>query len=101
VAREWDVHHAVRACCPCGYQAELSRCGCDISRQVSWDDRKKDVHDGLDRARQAAQAHLDQTGHKLPVLEHRFVLECVSDDTRQDFRAYPEAIEAGEAHAAA
>ena len=101
MTHDWEVHHAVRACCPCGYQTELIRCGCDVSRQVSWDERKTDTHAGLAAAREAAQAHLDQTGHRLPVLEHRFVLECASDGTVQDFRAYPEAIEAGEAHAAA
>lgn len=89
----YEIYHAVKACCPCGYSTELVRCGCSVSKDVSFDDVKKtDVHDALARARELAQPHLQQTGHKFPVLEHRFVL--ARGGSTQDFRAYAEATAA-------
>lgn len=92
-AGSFEIYHAVKACCPCGYSTELVRCGCSVSQDVSFDDVKKtEAHDALARARELAQPHLQQTGHKLPVLEHRFVLERGGEI--QDFRAYTEATAA-------
>ena len=92
-AGSFEIYHAVRACCPCGYSTELVRCGCSVSQDVSFDDVKKtEAHAALAQARELAQPHLQQAGHKLPVLEHRFVLARGGE--LQDFRAYTEATEA-------
>ena len=93
-AADWEVYHAVRAACHCGYQAELVRCSCRISRDVSWAESIKDPHDGLASAKEAIGPHLEQTGHRLPTLEHRFVYSA-GDDVR-DFRTWDEALKAGE-----
>jgi len=100
VADDWEIHHAVQACCPCGFTTALVRCGCAVSRSEAWEEHKKEPHEALDGARAAIQPHLDQTGHTFPVLEHRFVL-VRADGTTQDFRAYPEAVEAAEPAATA
>jgi hypothetical protein len=92
-AGSFEIYHAVKACCPCGYATELVRCGCSVSPDVSFDEVKKsEAHDALAKARELAQPHLQQTGHKLPVLEHRFVLARGGET--QDFRAYTEATAA-------
>ncbi len=92
-AGSFEIYHAVKACCPCGYSTELVRCSCSVSESVSFDDVKlTEPHDALTKARELAQLHLQQTGHKFPVLEHRFVL--VRGGETQDFRAYTEATAA-------
>ena len=92
-AGSYEIYHAVKACCPCGYSTELVRCGCSVSSDVSFDTAKKtDPHDALVKARELAQPHLQQTGHTFPVLEHRFVL--ARGDAVQDFRAYTDATAA-------
>jgi hypothetical protein len=89
----FEIYHAVKACCPCGYSTELVRCGCSVSKDVPYDDVKKtEGHDALVKARELAQPHLEQTRHKFPVLEHRFVLARGGET--QDFRAYTEATAA-------
>jgi hypothetical protein len=97
-AGSYEIYHAVRACCPCGYSTELVRCSCSVSREISFDEVKKVPHDALAKAREAAAPHLQQTGHKLPTLEHRFVL--VRGGETQDFRAYTDAAAAAEPVAA-
>lgn len=98
-AGSYEIYHAVRACCPCGYTTELVRCGCAVSATVSFDEAKKAEHTALAQARQLCEAHLQQSGHKLPVLEHRFVLE--RGGATQDFRAYTDATAAAEQPAGA
>ena len=89
----YEIYHAVKASCPCGYSTELVRCGCSVSKDVSFDEATKaDVHDALAKARELAQPHLQQTGHTFPVLEHRFVLARAG--ATQDFRAYTDATAA-------
>jgi hypothetical protein len=98
-AGSYEIYHAVRACCPCGYTTELVRCSCAVSASTAFDEVKKAEHDALAKARELAQPHLQQTGHKLPVLEHRFVL--ARDGQTQDFRAYTDATAAAEQPAGA
>lgn len=90
----YEIYHAIKACCPCGFTTELVRCGCAVSNTTAFDEVKKIEHDALAQARALAQPHLDQTGHKLPVLEHRFVLARGGET--QDFRAYTDATAAAE-----
>ena len=93
-AGSYEIYHAVRACCPCGYTTELVRCSCAVSSSTAFDEVKKLEHDALAKARDLCSGHLQQTGHKLPVLEHRFVL--ARGGQVQDFRAYTDATAAAE-----
>lgn len=95
----YEIYHAVRACCPCGTTTELVRCSCAVSATTSFDEVKKGPHDALAKARELAQAHVQASGHKLPVLEHRFVLARGGEI--QDFRAYTDATAAAEQPAGA
>jgi hypothetical protein len=90
---DWEVYHAVHAQCPCGFRPELVRCDCEVSRTTAFAATVKDVHPGLAAAREAIQPHLDQTGHRFPTLEHRFVY--AADGVTQDFRTWDEAVAAG------
>jgi hypothetical protein len=94
-ATAFEVWHAARACCPCGETTDLVRCDCAVSATAGWNDHKNDPHIALARARDAIQPHLDATGHRFPVLEHRFVLSRAG--STQDFRTWEEAVEAGRA----
>lgn len=98
-AGSYEIYHTVRACCPCGYVTELVRCGCGVSATTPFEEVKTAEHAALALARELAQPHLQQTGHKLPVLEHRFVLARGGET--QDFRAYTDATAAAEQPAGA
>ena len=94
----YEIYHAVRACCPCGFTTELVRCSCAVSASTPFDEVKKAEHAALAQARDLCADHLKATGHKLPVLEHRFVLS--RSGNVQDFRAYTDATAAAEQPAA-